>query len=228
MALFVFFQWDGVPPAIICYSSKKMTQCEFNGRHKEASCYLQQTEPFPPWSNAVERETKEPKKYLGRKIIKSKAPCLELESYMPSNAAHDMYRLDENILKKVMWGEISNISQFCEMNGWMDDVSKWKCKKYWDDQGSYLEPSINFNPTMSEKIWLRLARPSIWPHVLTQEEWGSENSKVLCRTFMESFHQRHSPQAMVDDLACMSTVDMPQNDPYEDGSQHRKTSSTLE
>ena len=39
-ALFLLFQWDRVPPAIICDNAKEMILGEFNRKLKEALCHL--------------------------------------------------------------------------------------------------------------------------------------------------------------------------------------------
>ena len=52
----------------------EMIQGEFSRKFKEASCYIQQTEPFTPWLVAGEKEIKELKSNFERKMIKSKAP----------------------------------------------------------------------------------------------------------------------------------------------------------
>ena len=64
-ALFLLFHWNGVPSAIICDNAKMMIQGKFNKKLKEVSLHFRQTRQFTPWSNATEREMKEPKKVLG-------------------------------------------------------------------------------------------------------------------------------------------------------------------
>ena len=98
-----------------------MIQGKFSQKHKEAACHLTQLELSTPWSNAAEREIKEPKKGAGHKLLKSRAlrqswyDCLELEAYIRSNTAHKIYKLDEEVPKTVMSGETSDISQFCKL-----------------------------------------------------------------------------------------------------------------
>ena len=58
------FQWDGVPPALICDNAKEMVLGEFNIKHKEAQCHLKQMKPFTPWFKSAKREKKELKKGL--------------------------------------------------------------------------------------------------------------------------------------------------------------------
>ena len=92
-SLFLLFQWDEVPLAIICDNVKERIFGEFNRILKEASRHLKQMEPFTPWLKATEREIKELKIGSGRKLIKSGAPkrllddCLEHESYIRYNTA---------------------------------------------------------------------------------------------------------------------------------------------
>ena len=82
---------------------------------------LEQLEPYTPWSNATEKEIEELKKGAGHKLLQFRAPkclwdnCLELEAYMRSNTAHERYKLDGEVPETVMSGEMSDISQFCEL-----------------------------------------------------------------------------------------------------------------
>eukprot|EP00804_Cyclotella_cryptica_P021846 CCRYP_000810-RA/>CCRYP_000810-RA protein AED:0.27 eAED:0.27 QI:0/0/0/1/1/1/2/0/468 len=70
---------------------------EFALKCKEASYYLQSTEPCSPWSNSAEREIRELKKGATRKLTQSGAPrrlwcfALEYEAYVRSHTAHDIY-----------------------------------------------------------------------------------------------------------------------------------------
>ena len=116
----LLFQWDGVPPTVICDNAKEMVLGQFHRKIKKALCHLKQTKPFTPWLNAAKREIKELKKGSGRKLIKSGAPkrlwddCLELESYIRSNTVHGIYKLDGEVPETIMSGMILDISQFCE------------------------------------------------------------------------------------------------------------------
>ena len=83
---------------------------------------MKQLEPYTPPSNVAEREIKELKKGAGCKLLKFRAPkhlwdkCIELEAYIRSNTAHEIYKLDGEVPKTVMPGETSDISQFCELS----------------------------------------------------------------------------------------------------------------
>ena len=110
--LSLLFARDGVPPACICINAKEMVQDKFHQKLKDAACQLKHFEPYTPWSNASEREIKELKNGAGHKLLISRAPkclwydCLELETYIRSNTAHEIYKLDEEVPKtRTEWFE---------------------------------------------------------------------------------------------------------------------------
>ena len=115
------FVRDGFLPACICNNSKKMIQDKFYHKLKDAACHLKQLELYTPWSNAAERENNECNRGAGHKLLQSRAPkclsddCLELEVYIRSNTAHEIYKLDGEVPQTVMSGETSGISQFCKL-----------------------------------------------------------------------------------------------------------------
>ena len=61
-----------------------------------------------PMFECSRKRIKERKKGLGKKPIKSGMPkrlwddCLELESYIRSNAAHGLYKLDQEVSETIM------------------------------------------------------------------------------------------------------------------------------
>ena len=64
---------------------------------------------------------KEHKKGAGHKLLWSTAPkhlvddCLELEAYIRSNTAIDIYKVDGEVPKIVRLGKTSDINQFCNL-----------------------------------------------------------------------------------------------------------------
>ena len=66
-----------------------------------------------------EREIKELKKAASQMLLQSRAPMhlwddgLELEVYIRTNTAHNIYKLTAEV--PVMSGETSDISQFCKL-----------------------------------------------------------------------------------------------------------------
>ena len=89
---------------------------QFYQELKDAACHLKQLKPYTLWSTAVEREIKELKKGTSHKLLWSEAPkCLcdnylELEAYIMSNTAHNIYKFDREVPETVMSGETSGIS----------------------------------------------------------------------------------------------------------------------
>ena len=94
-------------------------------------------------------------------MLYSRAPkclfddCLELEAYIRSNTAHDIYKLDGEVTKTVISGETSDISHFCELK-------KYKWIMFHDETAPFpddvlkldycLGPTIDVGPAMTTKI----------------------------------------------------------------------------
>ena len=57
--------------------AKEMRLGEFAQKCKEATCYLQSTKPYSPWSNSTKREIRELKKGATRKLTQSGAPQVD-------------------------------------------------------------------------------------------------------------------------------------------------------
>jgi len=118
--LSLLFQRDGVPPKMIMDGSKEQTLGRFKKKCQDADCRIKQTEPYSPWQNAAESAMRELKKAAGQKMVRDGAPnsfwadAIELEAYVCSNTAHDIFILQGEVPETVMSGETSDISQFCE------------------------------------------------------------------------------------------------------------------
>ena len=110
---------DGVPPVCICNNTKELIQGKFHQKLKDATCHLKKLDSYTPWSNAAEREIKELKKVVGHKMLRSRTPkhlwdnCLELEAYIRTNTAHEIYKLDGEVPKTS--DKTSDISQFYKL-----------------------------------------------------------------------------------------------------------------
>ena len=91
------FMIDGVPPTFIYDNAKKMVKGKFHQKFKEGECHFKQLELYTPPSSTTEREIEELKKMAGHKLLWSRAQkhlwddCLELEAYVRSNTAHEIY-----------------------------------------------------------------------------------------------------------------------------------------
>ena len=78
--------------------------------------------------------------------------CLELEAYVRSNTAHNVYKLDSKVPKAVMSGETLDISQFWELEWFEWLMFHDKTAPFPDDMiklGYYLGPNIYVDSTMT-------------------------------------------------------------------------------
>ena len=122
-ALSLLFSCEGVPPVMVADGSKEQTLGQFKRKLMQADCWLRQIEPYSPWMNAAECSIRELKRGSGRKMEKQRSPkrlwdhCLELEAYICSNTAHNIYGLKGEVPETVVIGETSDISPFVSWNG---------------------------------------------------------------------------------------------------------------
>ena len=90
---------------------------------------MKRTEPYTPWSNAAEAAIRELKKGVGQQMVQSKAPkrlwddCLERYSYVRSLTAHEIYRLDGHVRKKIVSGETADLSPFATFKWYTNGFS---------------------------------------------------------------------------------------------------------
>jgi len=101
------------------------------------------------------------KKAAGRKIVRAGAPkpfwsdAIELEAYVRSNTAHDIYILQGEVPETVMLGETSDISQFCEFALYDWIMFRDQPVAFPDANpvlGRYLGPAIDVGPALTAKI----------------------------------------------------------------------------
>ena len=92
---------------------------------KEADCRSKQTEPYTAFQNAAEGAIREIKKGSGRKMMEKQSPkklwdhCIELESFIQSHTAHDIWQLRGEVPQTKMLGQTADTSQLFEL-GWYD------------------------------------------------------------------------------------------------------------
>jgi hypothetical protein len=154
-------QRDGVPTKLIFDGSKEQNLGEFRKKVKETGTHTHTTLPYSPWSNAAEGAIRELKKGAGRKAAKAHSPaklwdhCLELEAYIRSHTAHDIYELQGEVPETLVTGQPSDISPFVEQP-WYGWVKFWDMTQSFPDQkevyGRWLGPSIDVGPAMTSKI----------------------------------------------------------------------------
>ena len=155
------FARDGVPNSMIMDGAKEQVMGDFRRKCREASCHVKQTEPHTPWSNAAEGVIRELKRGVARKMVESKAPkrlwddCLELEAYIRSHTAHNIYGLEGEVPQTLVTGETPDISEFSELR-WYDWVKfRDTSVSFPEDKvvlGRYLGPSFDIGPAMTAKL----------------------------------------------------------------------------
>ena len=154
-------QRDGVPVKLVFDGSKEQTKGEFRKKVKETGTHTETTLRYSPWSNAAEGAIREIKRGAGRKAAKAKSPaklwdhCVELEGYIRSHTAHDIYELNGEVPETLVTGQPSDISPFVE-HPWYGWVKYWDPNVAFPDSkevlGRWLGPSIDVGPAMTSKI----------------------------------------------------------------------------
>jgi hypothetical protein len=97
--LSLLFQRDGVAPKMIMDGSKEQTLGRFKKKCQDADCRIKQTEPYSPWQNTAMGAIRELKKAARWKMVRAGAlkpfwaDAIELEAYVCSNTAHDIFPL---------------------------------------------------------------------------------------------------------------------------------------
>ena len=110
---------------------------------------------------AAEGGIRELKRGSGRKMTKMKSlkvlwdDCLELEAYIRSNTALDIFELDGMTPKTKMSGETSDITTFCKFGWYMWVYFRDTSVTFPGDKlvlGRYCGPSIDVGPALTAKI----------------------------------------------------------------------------
>ena len=226
-SLSLLFQRDGVPPKMIMDGSKEQTLGRFKKKCQDADCRIKQTEPYSPWQNAAESAIRELKKAAGRKMVRAGAPkpfwadAIELEAYVRSNTAHDIFILQGEVPETVMSGETSDISQFCEFAFYDWIMFRDQPVAFPDDNpvlGRYLGPAIDVGPALTAKI-LKANGEVVYRstyRALTDVELA--NAAHVCRRieFDLNILDKFGPETTPDDFPDLDIPDTPELNPFDD------------
>ena len=100
------------------------------------------------------------------------ANTIELEAYVSSHTAHDIYSLQEEVPETVMSGKTADTSQFCEF-AFYDWVMFCNEPVAFSDAnpviGRYLGPAIDVGPALTTKILKangEVVYPSTYRHLM--------------------------------------------------------------
>ncbi|KAL7526268.1 LOW QUALITY PROTEIN: hypothetical protein ACHAXR_003858, partial [Thalassiosira sp. AJA248-18] len=209
-ALSLFFNREGVPPVMVMDNSKEQTLGDFCRKCREADCHIKQTEPHSPWMNNCETQIRELKRGSSRKMIKTRSPkklwdhCLELEAYVCSSTAHDLFHLGGEVPETLMKGTTADISPYCEY-AWFEwvmflDDDTWPNEKL--KLGRYLGPSIDVGCAMTAKILKSNGEfvPRSTLRRLTKDEIESAVHADMRTQFMLAITTKLGPGAIASDF----------------------------
>ena len=110
-ALSLLFHESGVPHTMVADGSKEQMMGDFRKKARQADCYLKQTEPYTPWSNAAEGSIKELKRGTGRQMLKRRSPkrlwdhCAELQGLIRSHTDLGIFSLNDEVPEMNVTGQ---------------------------------------------------------------------------------------------------------------------------
>jgi hypothetical protein len=209
-SLDLLFPEDGVPNVMIMDDAKELVSGEFRKKCRRAGCYSKTLEPYSPWMNRAEGTIRELKRATRRAMVKTGSPkrlwdyCLELQSKIRSNVAHDITTLGGQTPETLMSGDTADISSLCEFE-WFQWILYRDEKAGWPDEakqlGRYLGPSKSIGPEMAMHILKPngqvIQRTTLGP--LTPAELNSDVYNEHMRNFMHAIYGGALGTAMTDD-----------------------------
>jgi hypothetical protein len=167
------------------------------------------------------------KKAAGRKMVRAGAPkpfwadAIELEAYLRSNTAHDMYILQGGVPETVMSGETSDISQFCKFAFYDWIMFRDQPVAFSDDNpvlGRYLGPAINVCPALTAKI-LKANGEVVYRSMyraLTDAERTNAAHVSRRVEFDHNIQDKFCPETSPDDFPDFDIPNTPEHDNFDD------------
>jgi hypothetical protein len=157
----LLFPEEGVPNMMIMDDAKELIGGKFRRKCRAAGCYSKEIEPYSLWMNRAEGTIRELKRAMRRVMIKSRSPkrlwdyCIELQSRICSNVAHNITSLDGQTPETLMSGGTTDISNLCEYEWFQWIWYRDQISSFPDDNkvlGRYLGPSKSIWPEMCMHI----------------------------------------------------------------------------
>jgi hypothetical protein len=170
---------------------------------------------------------RELKKTAGRKMVRAGAPkpfwadVIELEAYVCSNTAHNIYILQGGVPETVMSGETSDISQFSEFAFYDWIMFRDQPVAFPGDNpvlGRYLGPAINVGPALTAKI-LKANGEVVYRstyHALTDAERTNAAHVSRCVEFDHNIQDKFGPETSPDDFPYLDIPNTPEHDNFDD------------
>ena len=188
---------------------------------------MKQTEPYYLWWNAAEGSIKELKIGAGHKMFKAKSSkklwgdCVELELYVCSYTAHNVYCLNGEMPENIISGETSDISHFCAMEWYEWIMFRELSVSFPEDKmvpGIYLVPSIDIGTDMNVNILksnVEVVHRSTYQALLPGELERNEQQTAR-GSFDASAAIKCVPGAIVEVFDKLGAVETPEYDLYKD------------
>ena len=205
------FKDVGVPNKMVMDNAKTQVLGKFRQKSREADCRVKSTEPHTPFSNAAESAIRELKKATGRRLTASGCPkrlwddCMELESFIRSHTALDIWQLQGQVPQTFMTGQTADISQFYELEWYEwcfyhDSAIKFPNDKF--RLGRWLGPAIDVGPAMTGKILKPNGNTRYVStyRALTPEEYETDEVKAKMEAFNTEIHKVLGPAATAEDV----------------------------
>jgi hypothetical protein len=218
-ALDLLHHRDGVPDTMVVDGAAEFVENPYKKKARRAGSHFKQTELYSPWQNAAEGTIRELKKGSGRKLIVAKSPkrlwddCLELEAYIKSHSAHDIYGLKGEVPETIMMGQTPDISPFAEYEWYQwvkyyDETSKYPHDRY--VLGKYLGPSLDLKQNGN------YSRHTSSFRSLTPDELANPKEQDSMRDFEANIEKVLGPAAKLEDFDEELDIETPQYDEYKD------------
>ncbi len=145
------------------------------------------------------------------------ADAIELEAYVCSNTAHDIYILQGEVPETVMSSETSDISQFCEFAFYDWIMFRDQPVAFPDDNpvlGQYLGPAIDVGPALTAKI-LKANGEIVYQstyRALTDAERTNAAHVSRRVEFDHNIQDKFGPETSPDDFPDLDIPDTPEHE----------------
>ena len=189
-------QREGVPISLVVDGSKEQTLGDFRKYARSVGIHLKQTLGYSSWMQACEGVIREIKRGAGRKMTKYKSPkrlwdhCVELEGYIRSHTALNLYELENEVPETKLSGQTGEISPFAEYHWyqwvkWYNTTNNLPNDK--EELGRWLGPSTDVGPALTAKILKANGQivHSATHRPLTFDEWNDPEEKRAREIFDE-------------------------------------------
>jgi hypothetical protein len=149
------------------------------------------------------------------------ADAIELEAYVRSNTAHDIYILQGGVPETVMSGETSDISQFCEFAFYDWIMFRDQPVAFPDDNpvlGRYLGPAIDVGPALTAKI-LKANEEVVYRstyRALTDAERTNAAHVSRRVEFNHNIQDKFGPETSPDDFPDLNIPNTPEHNNFDD------------